>query len=277
MGSIANVSFPFEPVEELVSLIGSDEFGPRFYRILDRLIGIDHCTVFACSEHGPRMIVAEAQTEKAARHVRSLAQRYVREAHSDDPVWGRIQSAQPRDCSAFLLSPEDFANKVYQDEFYIKPNIRHELALTGYSNRHRVYAGFYRENGRDKFADDNVEMVKRCGPLILQVLDKHSELMRYRKMVSGSPPSGPIGREELFQKVQQALARNNRFLTPREAEICASIVLGHTVLGISLNLGISVNTVATHRKRAYAKLQISSQNELFARYFSIVEGIRGLH
>ncbi|WP_407671862.1 helix-turn-helix transcriptional regulator [Paraburkholderia acidiphila] len=34
-------------------------------------------------------------------------------------------------------------------------------------------------------------------------------------------------------------------------------------MGISLILGISLNTVATHRKRAYAKLCLSSRTELF--------------
>jgi DNA-binding CsgD family transcriptional regulator len=37
-----------------------------------------------------------------------------------------------------------------------------------------------------------------------------------------------------------------------------------------MHLGISVNTVTTHRKRAYAKLRVGSQNELFERYFTAV-------
>ena len=52
-----------------------------------------------------------------------------------------------------------------------------------------------------------------------------------------------------------------------EAEICAMIVIGHTTQGISLDLGISKNTVITHRRRAYDKLGISSQNELFGKCF----------
>jgi DNA-binding CsgD family transcriptional regulator len=59
------------------------------------------------------------------------------------------------------------------------------------------------------------------------------------------------------------MMQDNQLLTRREAEVCTGIVLGYTILGLSMNLGISVNTVATHRKRAYAKLRISSQNELF--------------
>ena len=86
-------------------------------------------------------------------------------------------------------------------------------------------------------------------------------------------PSRSLSREDLLRRVQQAMMDENSLLTQREAEVCTGIVLGYTILGLSLNMGISVNTVATHRKRAYAKLRISSQNELFAHYFSLVENL----
>jgi DNA-binding CsgD family transcriptional regulator len=53
-------------------------------------------------------------------------------------------------------------------------------------------------------------------------------------------------------------------LTPRQTEGCARIVLGYSILAISLELGITQNTVSTLRKRAYSRLGICSQNELFA-------------
>lgn len=52
-------------------------------------------------------------------------------------------------------------------------------------------------------------------------------------------------------------------LTPRQTEVCARIVLGYSILAISLELGITQNTVSTLRKRAYSRLGICSQNELF--------------
>ncbi len=80
----------------------------------------------------------------------------------------------------------------------------------------------------------------------------------------------------MYHELRSTLLKAPGALTQREAEICASIALGYTTLGISLKLGISINTVATHRKRAYAKLGISSQNELFARYFDNMGG-QSLH
>jgi DNA-binding CsgD family transcriptional regulator len=89
---------------------------------------------------------------------------------------------------------------------------------------------------------------------------------------------GEIGgapeRERVYRSVCEVLFRSGHGLTPREAEVCASIVLGRKVDGTSRRLNISAHTVATHRKRAYSKLGVSSQNELFARYF---DTLRVLH
>ncbi|WP_291736557.1 helix-turn-helix transcriptional regulator [Leisingera sp. F5] len=52
-------------------------------------------------------------------------------------------------------------------------------------------------------------------------------------------------------------------LSPREAETVQLILKGHSSLSISLTLGIALPTVKTHRKNAYAKLGISTQQQLF--------------
>ncbi|MDG3579019.1 helix-turn-helix transcriptional regulator [Rhizobium sp. YJ-22] len=258
-----------EPVGEMVSLIGSRDFGAGFYRIANELIGIDHCTVFMCANDNPRTLVAEANCEKTAARVRSLADIYIREAYVQDPVWGTFQSAPHAGCSTFLLSPTELADEGYRREFYDKPNIKHELALTTVINGDRIYAGFYRENGRPHFSDRSAELLKYCGRTIMQVLHKHAEISLLTGPVQAEPK--PVSQKALLERVRSAIMADSGLITAREAEICASIVLGYTVLGISMNLGISVNTVATHRKRAYAKLRVCSQNELFARYFSVVE------
>ena len=54
----------------------------------------------------------------------------------------------------------------------------------------------------------------------------------------------------------------------QEAEVVRLILQGHSSLSISLKLDISMTTVKTHRKNAYAKLNISSQSELLARFLS---------
>lgn len=52
-------------------------------------------------------------------------------------------------------------------------------------------------------------------------------------------------------------------LTTREAEIVQLILKGHSSLSIALTLEIALPTVKTHRRNAYAKLGIGTQQQLF--------------
>lgn len=57
-------------------------------------------------------------------------------------------------------------------------------------------------------------------------------------------------------------------LTPREREVVEYTLKGHSAEAIRHILGISSGTVRIHRRNIYAKLGISSQGELFARFIS---------
>ena len=61
-----------------------------------------------------------------------------------------------------------------------------------------------------------------------------------------------------------ATAERFKSLTPRENQVCQRILSGYGSEAISAELGISLHSTFTYRKRAYQKLGICSQNELFA-------------
>ncbi len=52
-------------------------------------------------------------------------------------------------------------------------------------------------------------------------------------------------------------------LSPRESQVVQMILKGHSSLSIGLCLDIALPTVKTHRRNAYAKLGISTQQQLF--------------
>lgn len=268
----------FRSMSDMVSIIGNPAFSDRFFGIVQKMLGADHCTVFVSNAGGVRTLVAEAQTQAAAERVRQLAGIYGERGYRVDPVWNRPAAGQPETDAirTEVIAPAQFEDQAYRREFYDKPNIQEELALSAdVGAGRRVYASFYRERGRSRFSPQDMATLQATAPVTMQVLAKHAEITGAVLRPAAAAPIRPVSREELFQRVQEAMQDDNRLLTRREAEICTGIILGYTILGLSMNLGISVNTVATHRKRAYAKLRISSQNELFAHYFSLVESLGG--
>ena len=59
-------------------------------------------------------------------------------------------------------------------------------------------------------------------------------------------------------------------LTNRETEVISLILRGYSSLSISAMLDISIGTVKVHRKNIYAKLEISSQGELFSLFLPLL-------
>jgi DNA-binding CsgD family transcriptional regulator len=55
-------------------------------------------------------------------------------------------------------------------------------------------------------------------------------------------------------------------LSPREREVALLILKGHSSESIGYHLGISIATVKTHRQKLYAKLNLSTQQELFSAF-----------
>jgi len=70
--------------------------------------------------------------------------------------------------------------------------------------------------------------------------------------------------------VEVCLAESTN-LPRRQVEVCARILLGFSREHISNDLGIGMETVHTHRKRAYQRLHIGSEQELADWYARISE------
>ena len=73
------------------------------------------------------------------------------------------------------------------------------------------------------------------------------------------PPVRNAAPDDLYRRRLRQIAPQ---LAGRELDVCIGIVQGRCSEAIALALGISINTVLTYRKRAYARLGISSHNEL---------------
>ncbi len=81
------------------------------------------------------------------------------------------------------------------------------------------------------------------GSVLASALARHRQLMEQARFLDASGPAF-------------------KALTPRERDVCAAILSGLTLHGVAASLGISFHTVHTLRRRAYARLGISTEREL---------------
>ncbi len=109
---------------------------------------------------------------------------------------------------------------------------------------------------RDRgFADDELARLSMATPLIAALLKRYWSRFGASKFQT-QPPDSRIDR--IFASFGKSV------LSDREREVTQLILRGHSSASICSNLDISLGTVKTHRKNAYAKLRISSQSELLS-------------
>ena len=81
-------------------------------------------------------------------------------------------------------------------------------------------------------------------------------------MEGGAPMSPGIARMVIERMQQKQASDSNKYqLTQREKEILSNLSKGNSFKMIAAELNISIDTVRTHIKRIYEKLQVHSQTE----------------
>jgi len=200
---------------------------------------------------------AAGQTEPAAL----AAFRYAARGWRGDPELPRLAATLP----------EGGCRITHRDSAEIAANDM--LALTHVAMGTESEASLWRRDGRSTYLlrlcflppDKTRAMALRdCPPArlmpLIAALARHAELRKR----SGPPRLQPAARD----RIAAILMKSDLRLTLREVEVCTGILLGRTVEAIALDLGIRPASVATYRKRAYRRLGISAQNQLFALCFN---------
>ncbi len=155
-----------------------------------------------------------------------------------------------------LISPRDSEEIGYITEFWPEGLEEVDIAVTLEPG---VFAEFsiYRKLSVHGFTDDDLARLHTELPIISALLRRYW-LVHCATAPQMPPPDSRV--DDAFNNFGQSV------LTAREREVAQLILRGHSSKSICINLGISLGTVKTHRKNVYAKLNISSQSELFATF-----------
>jgi DNA-binding CsgD family transcriptional regulator len=155
------------------------------------------------------------------------------------------------------------SRRVYTDSyrklFFDDARIVDKIAAAFWVDTICFYVNFYRTVDQGKFTRSETARLAGLAPALTAIVARHCQVEDVA---------------DLTRKLERLFATTGRFvaLTPREKEVCLRILSGYSSQAISAELGVSLHSTLTYRKRAYEKLGISSQNELFG----IVLGLMAL-
>jgi len=188
---------------------------------------------------------------------------YLDGAYQLDPFYTRF--CKHKRTSAMLIrdvAPDRFQLTEYFRRYYKNIELRDELAIfTDLRDGRYLFFSIGRRGAEPRFKSKELNAVKRDLPVMASLCRQHFGESSYNQ----ESLSGGVGE----QRLEFALERfGEDALTPREHEVAACILRGHSSKSLAREIDISPETVKIHRRNIYRKLGISSQSELFLKFLN---------
>ena len=163
------------------------------------------------------------------------------------------------------VAPDRFYQSEYCRSYYVQTGLAEEICYTFYfSNEVAVVISLMRSDDSSRFTAREFKLLKSVAPIVTSLAHRHWQGI-HSKFVSESAGMKTGDNHKIIEETVSNLFGSR--ITPRESQVVAQVLEGHSSDAIGRSLGISVGTVRIHRRNIYGKLQISSQQELFSIFF----------
>jgi LuxR family transcriptional regulator, activator of tox operons len=233
----------------IIESLGDETFPNRMFAAAHEMTRTHHLSAFDFSSGDrPRVLMAEnAGRQPISRRIADLyAERYWR-----FDLANQITSppkSNPRSTWCVRTSASEIPQLEYKSHCYTSAELSSRVCISQHDGDRQVRLNFYAPKGQD-FVDGELSTIVEWSDVFLSLLVKHDHL------VKAAAAKRSVSYADRLRELRAGLP-------PREVDICDGILQGVSSEGIALKLNVSINTVRTYRKRAYARLNISSQNEL---------------
>jgi DNA-binding CsgD family transcriptional regulator len=260
----------YREIGRIIDNLGSERLPETLIVELGRFIPFELAAIFIYRGRSrPLLVYENFEPAKAKQGIAA----YVESTHVLNPFYQAYLNGLAEGVYLMRdLAPDAFFEGDYGKVSKVSPSIAEEIgyltdhwpkgmeelniavALEGGALAEVTLSRSHRGQG---FCDEDVARVSTIFPAIAAVLRQCCGEFG----ASGSRASPPDSHvDDAFINFGSSV------LTEREREVAQLILRGHSSESIGYKLDISLGTVKTHRKNAYAKLQISSQSELLSMF-----------
>jgi DNA-binding CsgD family transcriptional regulator len=246
-----------------IDSIGDEQFHGNLVYALKSLADFDNSVVFAYYKRKKPLCLSHTfPTKKRVIFVDD----YLKGPYLLDPFFKAC--SQRKDPGLYRLrdiAPDRFYQSEYYRSYYIRTGLAEEICYIFYLlSGAAVVISLMRSEKHSRFSAREFRLLENVAPIMTSMAQRHWQGIGDRSYTD---------LESVDQQGDHSLIENavdelfGQRITPRETQVVAQVLEGHSSESIGKSLGISVGTVRIHRRNIYAKLQISSQQELFAIFF----------
>lgn len=241
---------PLPGLPQLIDVLGEDAFGPSLFKAVFDLVRPYHLTAFAFSGSAePRVVFAENVGRRPV--ALDIATQYRKDYWRHDlanPVTLALPGRRPDGSWAIRTTASEIEYANYRTHCYTSVGLEDRISISEARHGQTVRINFYRCRG-NAFSSEDAARILDSAKLLLALVRQHDH----------AASSSTLDCPGQYRTRLMSIAPS---LSARELDVCVCIINGVTSEGIAIALNVSINTVFTYRKRAYARLGISSQNEL---------------
>ncbi len=237
---------------QLIPAVGTADFPQQLVSMLRELVPFEDATVVLYP--GTDLPVIE-YFEVPDDGGRSTLDVFVKGAFLLDPYY--LAATRDRQFGVFRLrelSPTGFKDSEYYKAWYRSCGYQDECGyLLPIGEEGFVNIALGKTEPRATFTKRERTVLEDIYPTIETLCRQHWE-------VPERSPAAINLRAQLHKALE---AFGSSLLTERETQVINLVLHGHSTRTVAEKLSISMETVKLHRKHAYAKLEVSSQAELF--------------
>jgi DNA-binding CsgD family transcriptional regulator len=258
-------------LSQCIDAIATENFPQRLIDALKSLTDFDYSVVFAYYQsERPVCLFHTFSPEKQAVFVDD----YLKGPYLLDPFF----KACGRQVETGLyrirdVAPDRFYQSEYYRSYYIQTGLAEEICYTFYlSHGVAVVISLMRSGDSSRYSAREFRLLDVVTPIVVSLAQRHWQDVPEKFDTETADNKSHQDRSLIENTVSVLLGQR---ITPRETQVVAQVLEGHSSDSIAKSLGISVGTVRIHRRNIYAKLRISSQQELFSIFFKKITSERG--
>lgn len=241
---------------EVVAAVGTPRLDRLLLQALQSVATVDDLTILVLNPGAPLQLLGLASRTNTGV-LRSLTRDYVAEHHCQDPNFSELSQATRS--RRVLVRRHDFSRlktKAYQTRFYTSVGVVDKLSYIWRSGRTAYYVNLYRYVSSGPYTAGEVQALTAMARFLANLIRLHSARWGL---------GAAMRRQEGADMAERLVTLLDARLTVREAMVLSRILKGMQTEGIALDLNVKPASVVTFKQRAYTKLGISTQAELFAR------------
>jgi DNA-binding CsgD family transcriptional regulator len=239
-------------LENVILSIGKAEFGDVLFDAFQREMRVRQVVLHRFRNEVTIETLA-AKDDRQDGCVHSLVRDYVHRYHVYDPFRSRCMPAATRSVELQGFAVKEIADTEYSQKLFIEPGIAGKICVILRRPDDAICLSLYRDRREGSFSGEDLHRIDTIKSPLAAAFERHLDLRPMRHLPT------LVQMAALLQG-----GENVPTLSAREAAVCARIVTGYSNEAIALDLDLSFHSVRTYRRRAYAKLRVTSQNELFA-------------